>query len=93
MSSLPHVKKPCADCPMRKDSMKGWLGAERMIEILNQDSFVCHKKQHLQCAGHMLLLGKNNSFVALADRLKIKLELSGRGLIFNTPMECVGHHE
>jgi hypothetical protein len=72
--------------------MKGWLGAERMLEILNQDSFVCHKKNHLQCAGHMLILGHHNSFVKLADRMNINLELSGRELIFDTVVECVKHH-
>lgn len=91
--SLPNVKKPCADCPFRKDTMKGWLGSERMTEILQQDSFVCHKKTHLQCAGHMLILGHHNAFVKLADRMGITLELSGRELIFNTANECINHHE
>ena len=54
MRSLPHVKKPCKDCPFRKDSLQGWLVKERMAKILEQQSFVCHKKHDLQCAGHML---------------------------------------
>lgn len=93
MQSLPNVKKPCAQCPFRKDSLKGWLGGERMEEILNQDSFICHKKKHLQCAGHMLINGTDNGFVRLANRLNINLELSGQELVFDTREKCVSHHE
>ncbi len=92
MASLPNVKKPCGDCPFRKDTLNGWLGAERMTEILDQQSFVCHKKNHLQCAGHMLMKGEGNSFVRLAGRLNIKLELSGEDLVFDSNAECIEHH-
>lgn len=91
--SLPNVKKPCAQCPFRKDTLNGWLGGERMSEILAQDSFVCHKKQDLQCAGHMLINGNDNSFVRLANRLGIELDLSGKELVFESLEECVSHHE
>ncbi len=93
MQSLPNVKKPCAQCPFRKDTLKGWLGGERMSEILAQDSFVCHKKQYLQCAGHMLINGNDNGFVRLANRLGIELELSGKEMVFETLEDCVSHHE
>ncbi len=93
MPSLPNVKKPCAQCPFRKDTLKGWLGGERMAEILAQGSFVCHKKQDLQCAGHMLINGDDNGFVRLANRLGIELDLSGRELVFDTRSECESHHE
>ncbi len=92
MTSLPNCKKPCANCPFRKDAPEGWLGSERMAEILDQGSFVCHKKHHLQCAGHMLINGQRNDFVRLASRLNIPLELSGRELIFDTRDQCVDHH-
>lgn len=55
MAKLPHIKKPCRDCPFRKDTLKGWLGEERIREIITADSFVCHKKTDMQCAGHMLV--------------------------------------
>jgi hypothetical protein len=90
--SLPHVKKPCAQCPFRKDTLKGWLGAERMAEILHQGSFVCHKKKHLQCAGHMLINQENNEFVRLAHRLGFSLELSGKELVFDSHDACITHH-
>jgi hypothetical protein len=63
MTSLPNVKKPCANCPFRKDSLKGWLGKERMTEILDADSFVCHKKTDKQCAGHMLINDQANACI------------------------------
>ncbi|QUM78751.1 hypothetical protein HWV00_20990 (plasmid) [Moritella sp. 24] len=90
---LPNVKKPCRDCPFKKDTLKGWLGAERMREILAQRSFVCHKKTHLQCAGHMLINEDDNDFVKLAKAMGLPLELTGRELIFNTKEQCISHHK
>lgn len=42
------LRKPCVDCPFRKDALPGWLGAERSQEIadalLTEDkTFACHK--------------------------------------------------
>ena len=88
---LPHQRKPCNDCPFRMDCLKGWLN--RMPEILAGDSFVCHKNNKLQCAGHMLIKGGANAFVQLAGRFGITLRLKGRELIFETEAECVEHHE
>jgi len=93
MSGMPHVKKPCKDCPFRKDSLKGWLGQERMTEILNANSFVCHKKTDLQCAGHMLIKENGNDFVQLADRLGIQLKLTGGELVFDNQIDCISHHK
>lgn len=88
---LPHVRKPCKDCPFRTDCLKGWLN--RMPEILDADSFVCHKNTKLQCAGHMLIKGGANAFVRLAGRLRIDLPLRGRELVFETEQDCIAHHE
>lgn len=89
---LPNMPRPCKDCPFRKDTLRGWLGAPRMTEILSADSFVCHKKTSHQCAGHMLINGTGNSFVALAARLRIPLKLAGHGLIFTSKQDCIEHH-
>jgi hypothetical protein len=94
-TSLPNVKKPCKDCPFRKDAIKGWLGEERMREILGADSFVCHKTlktTRLQCAGHMLIKGEGSAFVQLAGRLGIELQLSGREEVFEEEGQCIEHH-
>ncbi|MBM64114.1 MAG: hypothetical protein CL484_14290 [Acidobacteria bacterium] len=92
MPKLPHIQKPCRDCPFRKDTLKGWLGKQRMVEILAAESFVCHKKTDMQCAGHMLLKGGENAFVQLAGRLNIPLDLSGADLVFDTETACITHH-
>lgn len=92
MSRLPNTKAPCKNCPFRKDTLRGWLGSDRMTEILESQSFVCHKKTNLQCAGHMLVNGQKNDFVRLAGRLGIELDLSGKELVFDSAEECIQHH-
>lgn len=97
MAKLPHIIKPCRDCPFRKDTLKGWLGERRMREIVHADSFACHKTlgdqaTRMQCAGHMLVKGDSNTFVQLASRLDIPLELSGDELVFDTTGACIQHH-
>ncbi|EBC6378462.1 hypothetical protein C3570_22870 [Salmonella enterica] len=92
MPELPHIARPCRDCPFRNDTLKEWLGAERMQEILGADSFVCHKKTDKQCAGHMLIKGNDNLFVLVAGRMGIPLELSGRELVFDNEQDCIEHH-
>lgn len=96
---LPNCKKPCSNCPFRKDSLKGWLGEKRIKEILEADTFVCHKttkgtaKDRLQCAGHMLLVKEQNSFYRLAARMGIDLGLSGSELIFPDKESCIKRHK
>ncbi|MFT6904952.1 MAG: hypothetical protein ACJAS1_001606 [Oleiphilaceae bacterium] len=92
MNRLPNVKQPCNMCPFRKDSLEGWLGEDRMTEICSSESFVCHKNNDLQCAGHMLLKDQDNSFVRLASRLNMDTGLNGRELVFDTEDDCIGHH-
>lgn len=63
-----------------------------MSEILAADSFVCHKKTDMQCAGHMLINGQDNAFVRLADRLRIPLDLTGDEEVFQRKEDCIEHH-
>jgi len=72
--------------------MKGWLGEERIKEILEASSFVCHKKTDLQCAGHMLIKGDENDFNRLAHQLNIPLNLKGKSLVFKNKQELISHH-
>lgn len=90
---LPYIKRPCKDCPMRKDSLEGWLGEERMKEIMESDTFVCHKQTDMQCAGHMLMRGDKNIFVATAKAMNIPLDLKGKELCFDSKESCVKHHK
>ena len=89
---LPYMNSPCPDCPFTAKCMEGWLGEERIKEILSADTFVCHKRHDLQCAGHMIIKGDANTFVRLADRLGIPVALTGQDKVFNTEQECVEHH-
>jgi len=93
MSNLPHCKSPCAQCPFRKDTLKGWLGEKRMAEILESRGFVCHKNTSLQCAGHMIIKGDENDFVQLANRMGISILLRGKDLIFDNEQELINHHK
>jgi hypothetical protein len=101
---LPIMKKPCDNCPFRKDIEKGWLGSERMVEILEADSFVCHKttgkdaekkdnRHRKQCAGFMLIKGNESTAVRVAKTLRIDLDLKGSELIFDSKKECINHHK
>ena len=93
--NLPNIKKPCTNCPFRKDTTKGWLSSDRMKQYLSSGSFTCHKTEapRLQCAGHMIIKGINNDFVRLASNLGIDPQLRGHSLIFKTESECIKHHE
>lgn len=90
---LSNCKHPCLSCPFRKDSLNSWLGEERMTEIIESTSFVCHKDNSLQCAGHMILNKDSNEFVKLAKAMNIKTGLKGHKLIFNSKDECINHHK
>ena len=92
MKKLPCTTKPCKDCPFRKDSLKGWLGAARARKIAQADSFVCHKNTDLQCSGHMLLMGDRNSFMRFAMILGHRLNLKGRDLVFDGVSSFINHH-
>jgi hypothetical protein len=74
---VPYMKKPCENCPFRKDSTGiKFLGKERAEEISlqnQQEGFVCHKTvdyskgrdddggQRRQCAGALILAQKTGS--------------------------------
>lgn len=91
-SSFPHMPAPCSDCPFRKDSLKGWLGSQRMADILAAGSFVCHKHNELQCAGHMIIKGEDNLFIKAAQILDVNLNLKGQRLVFKLQDDCIWHH-
>jgi hypothetical protein len=86
------MKEPCSNCPFRKDSLKGSLNKERAVDIVNAETFTCHKTDmKKQCAGHMLLMDIDNIFVRLAKRMCIPLKLSGKDLVFDTSDDFIKH--
>lgn len=92
---VPCRRTPCANCPFRKDCLKGWLGERRAQEIANSDSFVCHKNTQLQCAGHMILLENGNTFWRMMQIFNIQIifDQEKRSLIFDTVKEFINHHK
>ncbi len=92
VKNLPYMKAPCKDCPYTVDCMAGWLGAARIKELLQVDSFTCHKHKELQCAGHMIMRKEKNSFYALAQQMGLNLKLKGVSRVFKTAADCIKHH-
>lgn len=95
MKKFPNITRPCSGhikCPFRKDCQSGWLGRDRIIEIIKGDSFVCQEDHSKQCAGHMLLLEYNNLLYRTAKRMKIEIGLTGRELVFDSVTDCINHH-
>ena len=93
-----YCQKPCANCPFKKESLKGWLGEKRMQQIVDADSFVCHKDNTRQCAGHLIVnkKDKDNSdsmFLRVAKSFGIELDLKNEDSIFDTKQQVVNHHK
>lgn len=82
--------------------MKGWLGKERATEILDQDSFVCHKtvnyadpeqdNSRRQCAGHMSICKGSNMFNRMAGVYGIEISILNEEQIFSSKEEAIEHH-
>lgn len=94
---LPAMTKPCFNCPFRIDCTPRWLGADRITEILESESFTCHKTTdskygRKQCAGFMLIKNGDSAFEKLAKNLGHELLLDGRELVFDAEQDCINHH-
>lgn len=64
-----NLKKPCDECPFKKNSLKGWLGgetAESTFEMVKHETdFACHKTRDKEkpsemsrCRGFLLFTRK-----------------------------------
>lgn len=92
---LPCTKAPCKNCPFKKDTLKGWLN-NRIEEIVNADSFTCHKTHdpnRLQCSGHMILVKEENIFYRTAKAMGILPNFKGQEQIFDSKEDCIKHHK
>lgn len=93
----PNMKKPCINCPFRKDTLKGWLGKEYMTNIIKADAFVCHKTAYKddnakkQCAGHLIVV-EHNAYRQIAERLGIDIGLIDEGICFESTEDAIKHH-
>lgn len=86
-----QLTKPCSDCPLRRDSLQGWLGGstpDEYARLCHSDFVVeCHVHAGSRCAG--LAIYRTN----VAKRQPVEHALpADRGLVFATPMEFLEHH-
>lgn len=79
-----NLKKPCAECPFKKDSIKGWLGGETAKStfemVTHECDFACHMTRHKKqeemsrCRGFLMFsrkIGKMPKYnIPLANALK-----------------------
>jgi len=89
---LPRGKTPCKNCPFKKDTLKGWLG-KRINEILDAESFVCHKNTDLQCAGHLIIKKDENIYFKTAQEMNIDLKLKNHDSVFESKEDFINHHK
>lgn len=82
--------QPCHDCPMRRNSLPGWLGdstAEQYRTLCHSDHVVpCHAIRGTHCAG--VAIYRTNVVKSAMFRLP-----ADRETVFATPMEFVEWHE
>ncbi len=97
--STQHIS-PCKDCPWRRKSFRGWLGAsafnqsqlatpQEWLQIAHSDTVVqCHIKTKHQCAG-MAIYRDNVCKMARGGMLDLP---GDKETVFATPMEFEAHH-
>ena len=87
--SFSFAKKPCANCPFKKNSHP-FLSSKRAEEISRGDNFQCHKtlkpknNVKIQCAGHVLLRKHGNLPFRLQAMFGEEPNISGRDEVFDT---------
>lgn len=82
-------KKPCHDCPMRRNAIPGWLGdatPEQYRSLCHSDAPVmCHAIRYAHCAGVAIYRAN------VVKRADFKLP-ENHEAVFSTPMEFVEWH-
>lgn len=76
------TKRPCGQCPFRKDSVKGYLGGftiEETLEVAKSEHpFDCHKTRGTdntkECSGRLLFATKTCKSFKNAELEKLRLE-------------------
>jgi hypothetical protein len=86
--------RPCSDCPLRKDSLSGWLGDGKpaeWIEMLHGETRIeCHTLAGAQCAGAAIY--RTNVAKLPRDRSLLRL-VGDRVGVFTSPQQFLEHHE
>jgi hypothetical protein len=86
-----QLTKACTDCPLRRDSLNGWLGGntpEQYARLCHSDEVVdCHVHAGSRCAG--LAIYRRNTAKWQPDEHKLPAD---RITIFSNVMEFMAHH-
>lgn len=79
-----NLLNPCDECPFRKNSIPGWLGAETaestFHHVTNEGDFACHKTRSKplslmsRCKGSLLFLKKACKSPKYNEELKVALK-------------------
>lgn len=85
------LTSPCSDCPMRRDSLNGWLGGstpEQYVQLAHSDERVdCHVHAGSRCAGMAIYRRNVCKWQPPEDKLPQDKET-----VFARPEEFVEHH-
>ncbi len=86
-------KKPCSDCPFRRDALPGWLGsisAKEWVGAAHAEAvMLCHVRVPQQCAGAAIYRAN----VCKSPRSPEMLRLpSDERTCFSRPDEFLKHH-
>lgn len=89
-------KKPCADCPWRRNAVKGWLGdqsAKEWIRDVHGEALIqCHvHTQHdQQCAGAAIYRANVHKVTRRKECLRLPPDKDG---VFGSADEFRNYHE
>lgn len=86
-----HLTKACSDCPLRRDSLNGWLGGntpEQYARLCHSDEVVeCHVHAGSRCAG--LAIYRRNTAKWQPEEHRLPHD---RETIFANIAEFMAHH-
>lgn len=86
-----QLTSACSDCPLRRDSLNGWLGGntpEQYARLCHSDEVVeCHVHAGSRCAG--LAIYRRNTAKWQPEKHKLPAD---RETIFSNVMEFLAHH-
>lgn len=85
------LTKPCGDCPVRRDALRGWLGGatpEEYRNLLHSDQRVeCHVHNGSRCAGVAIYRTNVCKYQPPEDKLP-----ADAVTVFDRPQQFIDHH-
>jgi hypothetical protein len=87
-----QLTSPCSDCPLRRDSLNGWLGGsspDDYVRLCHSDAVVeCHAHEGSRCAG--LAIYRTNTCKSQPAEHKLPADHEG---VFSNIMQFLEHHK